>query len=185
MAHPWKRFWCPRGGQIAYTIDGFLIDPTSEYAKYYVSDLVAFDVVTHCRCAVFLGEPGIGKSMTLEAEFDSLIGPVRDRGNQALWFDLRDFSSEERLERKIFHSGEILEWREGTQTLDLFLDSLDEGLLRIGNISRVLLSALGELPIERLRLRIASRPAEWPATLEVGFLKLWGQDNVKVLELAP
>ena len=134
---------------------------------------------------MFLGEPGIGKSKTLEKEFDDLRGPAHDRGDKALWFDLRDYSSEERLERKIFNCDEILQWRKGRQTLHLFLDSLDEGLLRIDSISRALLLELKDLPIERLRLRIASRPAEWQATLETGFLELWGADKVKVFELAP
>ncbi len=163
-----------------------MLDPESKYAKYYASDLVTFEEASGVQCGVFLGEPGIGKSITLKAEFDRLVEPARDRGDTALWFDLRDFSSEERLERKLFSCDEVLKWREGKQTLDLFLDSLDEGLLRIDNISRVLLSGLEDLPIGRLRLRIASRPADWPGTLEAGFLGLWrAPDKVKVFELAP
>ncbi len=67
-----------------------------------------------------------------------------------------------------------------------FLDSLDEGLLRIDNISRViLLSELDALPASRLRLRITSRPADWQSSLEEGFRKLWGASDVGVFTLAP
>ncbi len=62
LVYPWKRFWCPRGGQISLADDGFLLDRDSEYAKYYSSDVVAFESISDAPCMVLLGEPGIGKS---------------------------------------------------------------------------------------------------------------------------
>jgi predicted NACHT family NTPase len=47
------------------------------------------------------------------------------------------------------------------------------------------LTELEDLPTERLRLRIACRPADWQVTLEQGFGKIWGESKVRVFELAP
>ena len=163
--YPWKRFWYPREGQASLADGGFLLDPDSEYAKYYTTDVVPFDSIRDTQCLVFLGEPGIGKSTALKTEFESVGRAIFGSGDRALWFDLRDFSSDERLERKILECEQIQAWL-GTQgMLHLFLDSFDEGLLEIHNISRVLLSVLESLPSERLRLRVASRPLDWQATL--------------------
>jgi hypothetical protein len=46
------------------------------------------------------------------------------------FFDLRDYSTDKRLERKVFQSESVLRWRDGERLLYLFLDSLDEGLLK-------------------------------------------------------
>jgi hypothetical protein len=182
---PWKRFWYPRDGQASVADGGFLLDPDSEYAKYYQTDVVPFDSISDTKCLVLLGEPGIGKSTALKTEFETAKKAVVASGGRAEWFDLRDFSSEDRLKREIFDSDEVRLWQESQNTLHLFLDSLDEGLLRIDNISRVLLSVLQQLPTPRLRLRIASRPLDWQVTLEHGFVGVWGQNNVRVFQLAP
>jgi pimeloyl-ACP methyl ester carboxylesterase len=183
--YPWKRFWYPREGQASLADDGFLLDPDSEAAKYHPTDVVAFEAISDTPCLILLGEPGIGKSIALKNEFENVEKSISGSSGQALWFDLRDFSSEDRLERMVFESEEIRKWQGAQNTLHLFLDSVDEGLLRIDNISRVLLSGLQRFPPDRLRLRIASRPLDWPVTLENGLVGIWGQDNVRVFQLAP
>src|ERR1017187_1107670 len=40
--YPWKRFWYPREGLASLADDGFLLDPDSEYARYYQSDAVPY-----------------------------------------------------------------------------------------------------------------------------------------------
>jgi len=69
--------------------------------------------------------------------------------------------------------------------LELFVDSLDEGRLFIRNIGAILVRELSTLPVERLSLRITCRTAEWSNDLESQLKKLWGDDNVRVYELAP
>jgi hypothetical protein len=183
--YPWKRFWFPREGQANLADDGFLLDPDSEAAKYHPTDVVAFDAISDTPCMILLGEPGIGKSIALKNEFENLKKSISCSGDQALWFDLRDFSSEDRLERKVFECEEIRQWHLAQNTLHLFFDSLDEGLLRIDNISRVLLSGLQKCSPDRLRLRIASRPLDWQVTLENGLGEMFGKANVRVFQLAP
>ena len=183
--YPWKRFWCPRGGTISLADQGFLLDPNSEYAKYHESDVRSFESISDIDCLVLLGEPGIGKSTTLQAEFEKARQAAEVTGDLAVLFNLRDYSTDERLERKVFQSESILRWRDGEGLLYLFLDSLDEGLLRIDNIASVLLTELKEFPCTRLRLRVACRPADWPVTLEQGLIDLWGEAHVRTFELVP
>ena len=164
---------------------GFLLDPESEYATYYTTDVVSFEAIANIPCLVLLGEPGIGKSTTLRAEFEKIRQTAEAANEIALYFDLRDYSSDGRLEQKVFRHEGVQTWRAGDRTLHLFLDSLDQGLLWIDNIARVLHTELKDLPLDRLRLRIASRPADWQITLEQDFVRFWGEDAVQVVELAP
>src|SRR5437660_5807630 len=98
MVYPWKRFWCRRGGVISLADQGFLSDPESEYAKYYDTDVVPFEAISDLPCLVLLGEPGIGKSTTLWAEFERVRQTAEAANDVALYFDLRDYSSDTRLE---------------------------------------------------------------------------------------
>ena len=111
-------------------------------------------------------------------------GESAGSGEHLLYADLRDYASDTRLAEKVFKSPQVEQWRNGTGRLHLFLDSLDESLLQIGNIGSVLLSELRDLPVERLNIRVACRTADWPATLEQGLIDLWGASNVGVHELA-
>ncbi len=184
-ACPWKRLWYPREGQVSLADSGFLLDPESELAKYYQTGVVPFDSICDTKCLVLLGEPGIGKSSALKAEFESAKIAAADKSDRAEWFDLRDFSSEDRLSREILESDEVRKWQSSQEILHLYLDSLDEGLLRIDNISRVLLSILQKLPTSRLQLRIVSRPLDWPVTLENGLSEIWRGQDFRVFQLAP
>src|SRR4029077_10801011 len=69
--------------------------------------------------------------------------------------------------------------------LHLFLDSLDECLLRIDNIAALIADQLPKEPVKRLRIRIACRTAPWPRILENAFLKLFGEEGFEAYELAP
>jgi len=185
LNYPWKRFWYSRGGHFSLADDGFLLDPDSKEAKYFESPARPFDAISEIPCLMLLGEPGIGKSTALKTEFDRLKAAISESGDEALWFDLGDYASDDRIERKVFKCDALQTWRGGMRTLHLFLDGLDESLLHFGNIARVLRSELEELPVDRLRIRIISRSAEWQATLEAGLTELWGTGQVGVLELAP
>src|ERR1700740_3280346 len=124
--YDWQRFWCSPDSKIYRTPEGYLEDP-----GLLNKDAVAFDSLIDVPCLVLLGEPGMGKSRTMEAERTAIGAKIRAEGGQTLWFELRSYSSEERLVRKIFQSDDFVQWRDGTGRLHLFLDSLDEGLLRI------------------------------------------------------
>ena len=90
--------------------------------------------------------------------------------NQRFLLDLRSIGSEERLTRKLFENEKFRNWQQGNHRLYLFLDSLDECLLRIDTLASLLIEELGGCPIDRLGIRIACRTADWPSHLEEGLL---------------
>jgi hypothetical protein len=170
----WKRFWCPRDGSYNLSDRGFLSDPEGEWGKYTNPNLVTFDHIAEFPCAVLLGEPGIGKSWTLENE-SAQVQKSLTSGAKLLRHDLRSFSSDARLMASVFESEMFGSWKKGDWTLHLFLDSLDECLLQIDNVAALLADELPTLPVERLRLRIACRTAPWPSILEAALKKLFGE----------
>lgn len=151
----------------------------------YNPDLVSLRDTMDTPCLVLLGEPGIGKSSTLQNEKGQLEHAIGLSGGRILWFDLRGYGSEDRLVRNLFENTIVRDWAEGTGRLYLFLDSLDECLLRIDTLAALLVDELGRLPVDRLYLRVACRTADWPLWLEEGLKRLWGPENVSVFELAP
>lgn len=183
--HAWKRFWCPRDGRYSLADEGFLVDPESEIGRYHAEDVRSFESIQHYACLVLLGEPGAGKSTALKQEWSRLQQSASAQGDAELRFDLREFSTDQRLVNKVFGSPGLDAWKKGQHRLYLGLDSLDESLLRIPTINGVLQTELHDLDTSRLYLRIACRPADWPAGLEATLRELWGAENVGVYELVP
>jgi hypothetical protein len=184
-AFKWKRFWCPRGKAINLSDGGFLYDPDSKYGNLLNPDLVTFDHLSEKPCLALLGEPGIGKSWALKGEKAKSDASVALGGGRSVWLDLRAFGSEDRLWRTLFESNEFNEWRKGDYLLHLFLDSLDECLLRIDNVAALIADQLSHEPVGRLRIRIASRTAPWPAILENALSRLFSPDGFEAYELVP
>jgi predicted NACHT family NTPase len=197
--YQWKRFWCPREGRYHLSGEGYLTDPESGGAFSPNNHLVTLDDVLDTPCLVLLGEPGIGKSTAMRDAVQAIRFSPRTRGDLLEVFDLRDYGSDERLSREIFGGETFAAWKSGSHNLHLFLDSLDEALLRIDTIPPLLAKELQRVPRERLRLRIACRTVDWPNTLEDSLKSLWqakrseesgseardGEGIVKVLELVP
>jgi hypothetical protein len=74
---------------------------------------------------------------------------------------------------------------QGDHRLRLFLDSLDECLLRVDTVAALLVDELRDYPVERLSLRVGCRTADWPGVLEEGLEDLWGEEGFGAYELAP
>jgi hypothetical protein len=107
-----------------------------------------FEAISAFPCLALLGEPGIGKSNAIRDSYEALkiaIGPQSKQRILAL--DLSPFGDENRLIQNLFETEEFKAWLEGTYSLDLFLDSLDEGLLRIDTLAALLASELEKYPI--------------------------------------
>ena len=170
-SYDWKRFWCPRDGSINLTDRGYLADPDGPYGNYSNSSLRSFGEVSELPCLALLGEPGIGKTSTMQVERAVINDIILAEGGKTLWLDLRSCGSEDRLVNKLFESQEFKLWVEGDYRLHLFLDSLDECLLRVDTVAALLVDELRNYPVERLSLRIGCRTAEWPTTLLENGLK--------------
>lgn len=164
---------------------GYLYDPDSKRGHSYNPDVVPFESIAEIPCLILLGEPGIGKTHAMQAEQEAIDAKVKKEGNETLWLNLRSYKDEERLLRNLFGSPAFVSWIEGIHRLHVFLDSLDECLLRIDTLAMLLVDEFKKYPVERLYLRIACRTADWPNGLEEGLKQLWGDDVVKLHELAP
>lgn len=181
----WKRFWCPRDGKLNLSDDGYLWDPDSEFGSIYNPDVVPFDSISKFSCLALLGEPGMGKSTAMQSQKGNIGSRVTKKGDASLWVDLRAYQTDIRLAQAIFEAPVFQAWLNGKHRLHLFLDSLDECLLRVDTVAALLIEELGKCPIDRLYLRIACRTADWPSSLENGLKQIWGSEAVKVYELAP
>lgn len=177
----WQRFWIPRGGSISLSNGGYL----SGERSYLNPDLRTFTELMNLRCLVLLGEPGLGKSRTISSEYQKLVAQIEQVGEQFFPFNLNAYGSEELLVRRLFESREFGEWMNGSHYLHLFLDGLDECLLRIDTVAALLAEELRKCPTDRLLLRVACRSADWPPSLEDWLCELWGKDAVAFYELCP
>ncbi|WP_292850340.1 CHAT domain-containing protein [Nostoc sp. NMS8] len=187
--YQWKRFWCPRSRPINLADGGYLCDPEEKWGKIYNPHLVTFEAISDLRCLALLGEPGIGKTCAVESEQEKIISKIEAAGNQVILLNLRSYRTEDFLVEELFKSLEFTDWLKGTHQLYIFLDSLDECLLRIDTLATLLVDKFNRRDIrsqaERLYLRIACRTAVWQPVLEKGLKKIWGEDGVGIYKLAP
>lgn len=185
--YDWKRFWCPRSSQFDLSDRGYLTDPDSNWGKCCNSALISFESMAEMQCLVLLGEPGIGKSQELE-NLRQYTQAAFSEDDKLLSLDLQAYSSESRLIRNLFESKTFDDWVNGTHRLHLFLDSLDEGLLKIDTLSLLLVEEFNRQEyrkhLDRLYFRITCRTAVFPKGLEEGLNQLW-ENHVKVYELVP
>lgn len=186
--HNWKRFLNPRGKKLTLSPEGYLPDPDSEYGSLFNPELVTTESVLAVRCMVLLGEPGIGKTHVLRSWYQDIEAGAADKPSQTLYLDLREYGVEDRLIKNLFESASFLRWLDGNVSLHIFLDGLDECLLRIDNVATLLanefqrrLSTRIELPF----LRIACRTAIWSEILEKGLLETYQKEGVEIYEIAP
>lgn len=185
VTYDWTRYWCPREGSYSLDDEGFLYIPSAEYS-FRRTDIQTLEALAAQPCLVLLGEPGIGKSTATRSEFERLeVTKGQNSQDKVLWFDLRTFGTEDRFLRSVFEGPVVADWTAGDSKLFLFLDSLDEGLLRIDVLAALLAEQLAALPVERLFLRLACRTAQWPATLESELKRLWKEECFSAVELAP
>jgi hypothetical protein len=117
---------------------GYLDDPDAEWGRYSNPDVVSYEIIERFPCLGLLGEPGMGKTHTRQAQRSRINQKVEAEGGQALWLDLRSYGSEDRLIRDLFASEVFLAWTQGGHRLHIFLDSLDECLLRIDTAAALL-----------------------------------------------
>lgn len=183
---PWQRYCVPRGEQWPND-NGFLFDPESERAEYFGKKPIALFELRTKPVLILLGEAGIGKSDTLQQEFERTqqSQPLESK----LFVDLREYGqgSDSRLINDIFESEQFAACSRGERTLFLFLDSFDECRMDMKHLSAFLSGEFKKRSrvVPRLFLRIACRGAMWPTELEDTLKQLWPNDQVGVFDLCP
>lgn len=100
---------------------------------------------------------------------------LREHGHTALRVDLRAYQTKIRLQQTVFDSSVYQSCIHGSHQLHLFIDSLDEGLLRFGTLAAHRTDEFRKSPVDRLFVRIACRTAEWRESSETNLRELWGQ----------
>ncbi len=182
LDHNWPRYVLPAGATLSPT-DGFLPDPDSRYERYSNAGLLTLTEFFSRRCCVLLGDAGIGKSDTLRKEWQR-VQAVAPQHTTVIFRSLRDFGSDVTAEQ-FLASPEIAAWiADEDAELFLFLDSLDEALLKVDTWSAHISNALAKWPVQRLWLRITCRAAFWPASLRFALTRGF-QDGFSEVVLAP
>lgn len=177
----WTRYWYASDTTINLH-NGLLAYPT--LANEHV---VTLEQLTDVSCIFLLAEPGMGKSSALEQEYERLSELCKSTNDTVLRFDLRNYSSEDRLIRDIFQNPSIKEWENGTHNLYMLLDSLDEGIIKISTIVSILADELYKYKTiaDRLFVRIACRTFDFQPSLEESLKQIWKQEDVRKYQLAP
>ena len=185
--YKWERFWCPTTGNIRLDYGGFLDDPETEYGRLTNPDVVSFSTISHIPCLILLGEPGIGKTTATKEAYQQVCDQVSESEDTCLWFNLGDYDSDKNLCDAIFRNEIFTTWLHGNYKLYLFLDSLDEGLLSIKILVRILKREIENLPTDRLYFRITCRTSVWleSSSLEQKLKDKWEETNTGIYELAP
>ena len=185
--HNWLRYWYKLGASITITDRGFPAPPRTDSSQGYNPnpELVPFAAIADVPCLVLLGDSGMGKTRALQAEYDRLANTTDGITDKPLWKDLAVYNTDVGLMQGVSRDRVFREWEQGTHTLHLYLDSLDESRAHIRTVLRLLPEWLSGYAVNRIRLRIACRPAEWSAELERQLRQVWGEDNVGVYVLAP
>jgi len=115
--YPWRRFWTRRDGFVDLNDEGFLVDPESERARYSAQELYTLPELQQYRALALLGEPGIGKSVTMKAEYNALQQQADGQQPVQSYVDLRSFSSDVLLHSRVFGNPDFLAWRTGNSDL--------------------------------------------------------------------
>jgi hypothetical protein len=164
--------------------DGFLDDPDSEWNRNH-EIAKHLDKLLNERCLVLSGEPGLGKSVALEQAFPG-IDHAGGGDAKTIWIRFRDIPDRGVFTSRVVDSARWKSWLAGDQTISLVLDGLDEGLIKIKDFLSFLASELRSVPLERLRLIVACRTADWPTAAGNKLLSLWNTDTTRSFwELCP
>lgn len=161
--------------------NGFFPDPYGEWSVYYSGSAKELEQLGSISCAVLLGEPGTGKSTALRADYKR----VKATGAKAQFVHLGETQDESSLRARLFESDTFKSWGGGDDHLHLFLDSLDEARLRVETVATMLMSGLEKADFGRLSLRVACRISERHVPLEAFLRAAFGEENFRVLSLAP
>jgi hypothetical protein len=170
------RYWCQRDASVPLA-EGYLALHTFGMRS---PALHTIDELAELQAVALVGERGLGKTTTLNAYEQRARA---DAGEEVVRFDLADYGSDSLLVTDIFDDLRLQRWRGGKGELRLLLDSFDECKARIPNLGGILASRLRRCPVERLRLMIVCRTADWPLSLEAELHAIFGE--VGVYELLP
>ncbi len=168
----WRRFWrrLDAGLKDEFSGDGFLQN-TMDFFGFRTPDSPdRLDELLDLRCLVLCGEPGMGKSTTLELHRAQIESNAK---GSLYWRSFRDVFNPALLLHDLKTSHEWTDWLEHGREIAVVIDGVDEGLALAINVVAGLEAELRGKPLERLRLILACRDAEWPEAEGQTLMSLW------------
>lgn len=184
---PWKRFWCPLGATIHCGLsgEGFLTDPEDEMGKMFNPSIREIGQLLDVPCLILCGEPGLGKTTTLETIRPSLLSRLSSPQN-LIWVEMRSVPDAATFTRRVFETAAWKSWQSGNERLTLVVDGVDEGLVKVPDFIPFLSREIKDTPLDRLQLILVCRTREWPIAAGDQLLALWSlKREDAVWELCP
>ena len=184
---PWKRFWIPIGGTISCGENGqgFLDDPEDTFGRHANPAVCELSTLLDRSPLILCGEPGIGKSVALNAIRDLLAKRLPSHDN-LFWIEFRTIPDTGIFLRRTIETDAWNNWQNSSTILTLVIDGVDEGLIKIPEFVSFLTAELARFDLNRLQLILACRTAEWPTSAGKELIGLWpADDRARVYELCP
>lgn len=180
MDYTWKRYVFEQAKELKFQGDNYPYDPEEPYGHILQPNVFEIEKIHSIPCVVLLGEPGLGKSYSL----NQMSQNAKQQGDTTLNIKLRSVHSDYSLDQELFLTDQFKNWLDHKEPLHLFLDSLDEGLLQAEDLAIRLSDKLMKYKdtgdFNNLFLRISCRPYDWAKlSLEQTLNELYssGKDN--------
>lgn len=186
MRFNWKRFWVRLGTEIScgYGGNGYFDNPEADNFISHNHEAQSVDQLKGLECLVLLGEPGLGKSVAIEQAFPDL-DHESGGDEKTIWIRFRDIPDSNVFIREVFDDPRWQRWFESEEALNLILDGLDEGLIKIKDFLSFFTRQLRRYPIKRLNLLMTCRTADWPTEQGNTLANLWKLSEPNIWELCP
>jgi hypothetical protein len=176
---PWRRLWrrldggrAPDSGE-----DGFLREFPDFLGIQPDDGLSELRELAHFSCLALCGEPGMGKTTTLDLERPEIERSARASGG-IIWKSFRSIYHPLALMAEITGSLEWADWKDSGRCLTIVVDGIDEGLALGVKVVEGLITELRHKPVDRLRLILVCRDADWPVAAARPLFELWDSKNV-------
>jgi hypothetical protein len=107
--YDWKRFWLPRDKAAEAIGRGFMADPENTVGGIFNPTARTLSALTQVKCLVLLGEPGLGKSYSVEDAFNH-EQQVYARSAETRLIDLKICGDNYSLDQEIFKADWFRAW---------------------------------------------------------------------------
>ena len=184
---PWRRYWVSPTARLSAGHDGrgFLDDPEDELGCALNPNVHRLRDLLERPCLVLSGQPGIGKTTEIEELATNSAEWLRPN-ERLIKLTGRLLHSPEELRRKTIESPLWKSTIADQGEVRLLIDGVDEALRRMSALVLDLVELLKEQPLDRVRIILVCRAAEWHHADGQALAALWREDTASVLlELCP
>ena len=189
---PLPRFWIPfapdnnQGApHTLFLNDGILPDPEDSYGKVANRSLTTLAIIAQKRCFALLGQPGLGKSITVKQWVDDMRSRALP-GALVVLLRSVEIASADDIRRDTIETAQWREARACGSEITLVLDGLDEAIQRLPVLLHRLRKCLESEPVVRTRLALVSRVADWRDSRADELFALWPEhERGGAFELCP